>query len=266
MAEHSISPDQRSEATLKLPAEERAGRTLGQKVRYAVVGLGDIAQEAVLPAFVHTDNAEVKALVSGDPIKREDLAHRYGARGYSYQEYDKCLASGEIDAVYIALPDSLHREYTVRAANAGIHVLCEKPMAETEAECEQMITAAHANNMKLMIAYRLHFDGANLEAIGIAQSGEIGELRIFESANTQQVVEGNIRLQRKTGRGPLYDVGVYCINAARYIFRAEPNEGFCFHSTHPDNRFREVPECLQPCSAFPVIGLPRLRAATEPRG
>jgi glucose-fructose oxidoreductase len=251
MAKHSISPDQRPRATLKLPQEERAGRSSGKKIRYAVVGLGDIAQKAVLPAFTHVENAELKALVSGDPLKREALGRKYKVRSYGYEQFEDFLGSGEVDAVYIALPDSLHCEYTVRAANAGIHVLCEKPMAETEAECDQMIQAAHMNNIKLMIAYRLHFEGANLEAIGIAQSGQLGELRIFESVNTQNVEAGNIRLQRKTGRGPLYDVGVYCINAARYIFRAEPTEAFCFHLSRPDDRFREVPEMSTAVLRFP---------------
>ena len=251
MTEHSISPDRRSRATLKLPQEERAGRSSGKKIRYAVVGLGDIAQQAVLPAFAQVENAELKALVSGDPVKREALGRKYKVPSYSYERFEECLGSGEVDAVYIALPDTMHREYTVRAANAKVHVLCEKPMAETEAECDQMIQAAHGNNVKLMIAYRLHFEGANLEAIGIAHSGQLGELRVFESANTQEVEVGNIRLRRKTGRGPLYDVGVYCINAARYIFRAEPTEAFCFHSSRPDSRFREVPEMSTAVLRFP---------------
>src|SRR6185295_17825210 len=124
-------------------------------------------------------------------------------------------------------------------------------MAETEAECDLMIQAAHENNVKLMIAYRLHFEAANLEAIEIANSGTIGKLRAFEATNTQQVAPGNIRLRKETGRGPLYDVGVYCINAARYIFRDEPTEGFCYHTTGPDERFREVPEMSTVLLRFP---------------
>src|SRR4051794_28243950 len=179
----------------KLPQRERAGRPLGKRVRYAVVGAGHIAQAVVLPAFEHTGDSELKAIVSSDPEKRDELGNRYHVRTYSYEQYDECLRSGEIDAVYIALPDTMHCEYTVRAARAHVHVLCEKPMAPTERECVEMIEAARHNNVKLMIAYRLHFEAANLDAIGLAQSGRLGELRAFESVNAQNVAEGNIRLR-----------------------------------------------------------------------
>jgi predicted dehydrogenase len=130
------------------------------KVRYAVVGLGHIAQAAVLPAFQNAKrNSVLTALVSDDPTKLRELGERYGVQHtYTYDEYDACLTSGEIDAVYIALPNTMHCEYTVRAAEAGIHVLCEKPMATTEEECQKMIHAAESSGVRLMIAYRLHFE------------------------------------------------------------------------------------------------------------
>jgi predicted dehydrogenase len=228
--------------------DEKSGR-----IRYAVIGAGDIAQTAVLPAFEHAPHAQLTALVSGDPKKRDELGCRYRIpKVYSYESYDECLRSGEIDSVYIALPDSMHCEYTVRAAEAGIHVLCEKPMAETEADCERMMRAARENKVKLMIAYRLHFDEANLDAIAIAQSGKLGELRIFDSVNTQNVAPGNVRLKRATGRGPLYDAGIYCINAARYLFRDEPIEASCAHSKKKGaERFNEVPEMSSATLRFP---------------
>src|SRR5690348_11558581 len=114
-----------------------------KRVRYAVVGLGHIAQVAVLPAFAHaSSNSEVTALVTDDPAKAKKLAKKYciGAV-YSYKEYDHLLQSSEIDAVYIALPNNMHRDYSVQASNAGIHVLCEKPMATSEEECLDMIRA-----------------------------------------------------------------------------------------------------------------------------
>jgi predicted dehydrogenase len=126
--------------------------------------------------------------------------------------------------VYIALPNSMHAEYTERAARAGVHVLCEKPMAVTEAECELMARTAREHNVKLMVAYRLHFERANLEAIEIARSGRIGEPRLFTSTFTMHVVPGNIRVKRALGGGVLYDIGIYCINAARSLFREEPIE------------------------------------------
>ena len=197
------------------------------KIRYAVVGLGHIAQVAVLPAFKNSKNSELVAIVSGESEKLKKLGKKYRLdHVYSYQDYDRALS--EVDAVYIAVPNHLHREYAVRAANAGVHVLCEKPMAVTEEECKAMIDAAEQNQVKLMIAYRLHFEAGNLEAIRLAESGKLGDLRIFTSEFAQQVTEDNVRVTEATerGGGPVYDMGVYCINAARYLFRAEPTEIF----------------------------------------
>lgn len=225
-----------------------------RKIRYAVVGLGHIAQVAVLPAFKHArHNSELAALVSDDPEKLRSLAKRYDVeQRFSYTEYDDCLKSGTIDAVYIALPNHLHAEYTIRAAEAGIHVLCEKPMAVTERECRAMIRAAQSNNVKLMVAYRLHFEEANLKAVEIVQSGKIGEPRIFSSVFSMQVRPGNIRTDKEMGGGTLYDIGIYCINAARYLFRDEPVEVFGFSSANKkDTRFKEVDEMTGAVLRFP---------------
>lgn len=225
-----------------------------RKIRYAVVGLGWIAQEDVLPAFEHTNNSELVALISDDPTKQAEVIQRYGGvqHTFSYTEYEDCLSSGLIDAVYIALPNPLHCDYTVRAAEQGIHVLCEKPMAVTEAECERMIQAAEKNQVKLMIAYRLHFDKANLEAIRIAQSGELGDLRLFNSVFTQQVVEGNIRLEPiASGGGTVYDMGIYCINAARYLFQDEPIEVVALSANNGESRFSQIDEMTSVTMRFP---------------
>lgn len=222
------------------------------KIRYAVVGLGWFAQEAALPAFAHSENTELVALVSDDPAKREEISKKYGIqRTYSYEEYEDCLTSGGVDAVYIALPNHLHCDYTVRAANQGIHVLCEKPMATTEQECEAMIKAANDNGVKLMIAYRLHLEEANLQAVEIVRSNQIGEARIFNSVFTQQVEEGNIRLRDITGGGTLYDIGIYCINAARYLFQDEPIEVFAVSANKGEQRFSEVEEMTSVILRFP---------------
>jgi glucose-fructose oxidoreductase len=164
-----------------------------KKVRYAVVGLGHIAQVAVLPAFANASkNSELAALVSDEPKKLEELGRRYGIkRLYSYDQFDECLKW--VDAVYITLPNHLHREYTLRAAKAGVHVLCEKPMAVTVKDCEVMMRAAKKNDVRLMIAYRLHFERTNLEAVKIATSGRLGAVRIFESCFTMDVRAGDIR-------------------------------------------------------------------------
>jgi predicted dehydrogenase len=224
----------------------------GQKVRYAVVGLGWFAQAAALPSFIHAENSELKALISDDPAKRDELGKLYNVqKTYSYEQYEYCLNSGEIDAVYIALPDHMHCEYAVRAANAGVHVLCEKPMAVTVDECQAMIEAAQNNSVKLMIAYRLHLDEANLQAVETVQSGKIGEPRIFNSIFTQQTVEGNIRLEKSKGGGTLDDIGIYCINAARYLFQDEPIAVFATSANNGEKRFSEVDEMTSAILRFP---------------
>ncbi|HEX2251454.1 MAG TPA: Gfo/Idh/MocA family oxidoreductase [Gemmatimonadales bacterium] len=232
-----------------------------EKIRYAVVGLGHISQVAVLPAFAHARNSELTALVSSDPEKLEKLGRKYKVRGFSYDQYDECLASGLVDAVYIALPNHLHREYSVRAAQAGVHVLCEKPMAVTEDDCLAMIRAADENHVKLMVAYRLHFEEANLKAIDIVQGGRLGEPRLFDSVFSMTVKEGDIRLNpRELGGGTLYDIGVYCINAARNLFGAEPMEVVAFSANCGDQRFVECEETTSAILRFP--GKERLAAFT----
>ena len=223
-----------------------------QTIRYAVVGLGHLAQVAVAPAFKNAKNSELVAVVSGDAEKRKRLGKKYRLEHvYSYDRYDRALA--EVDAVYLVLPNHLHREYAVRAAAAGVHVLCEKPMAVTEEECEAMIEAAESNNVKLMIAYRLHFEKANLEAIKLVKSGRLGDTRIFDSVFGQQIAEDNVRVTEpmEKGGGPLYDMGVYCINAARYLFGTEPMSVFASSANNGDKRFRKVEEMTSATLRFP---------------
>jgi len=225
----------------------------GGRIRYAVVGLGHIAQFAVLPAFKNAQkNSSLVALVSDDQVKLNAMAREYGVKHtFHYDEYETCLHSGLIDAVYIALPNNLHREYAVRAAEAGIHVLCEKPLAVTEDDCQKIIRTCAENDVKLMTAYRLHFERGNLEAIDIVRSGEIGEPRIFNSVFTMQVARHNIRTRDQYAGGTLYDIGIYCINAARYIFADEPTEGHCFTASSNDPRFHEVEEMASAVLRFP---------------
>lgn len=229
-----------------------------KKVPYAVIGQGYISQIAVLPAFAHAGkNSELVALISDDPLKLKKLSKTYQVSiTGTYEDYHALLRSGEIDAVYIALPNNLHCDFTVRAAQAGIHVLCEKPMAVTDAECKKMIQACDKHRVKLMIAYRLHFEKANLSAIDIVQSGKIGEPRLFNSVFTMQVRdEANIRLLKQTGGGPLYDIGIYCLNAARYLFRTDPFEVFAFTANNDQKRFAEVEEMASVMMRFPEARL-----------
>jgi glucose-fructose oxidoreductase len=195
-----------------------------QPIRYAVVGLGHIAQVAVLPGFTHArKNSRLAALVSGDRKKLDALSRRYrGVATFTYEQYEECLA--QVDAVYIALPNSLHAEYTIRAANAGVHVLCEKPMAVTADDCERMIEATEEAGVKLMIAYRLHFDDVTLSVLDLIRKRRIGVPKFFNSSFSLTVRRGDIRTKKALGGGTLYDIGIYCINAARQVFDAEPKE------------------------------------------
>jgi predicted dehydrogenase len=223
-----------------------------RSVRYAVVGLGYFAQAAILPAFSRSPRSILAALVSDDPDKLTELGEKYEvATRVTYADYDILLASGEIDAVIIALPNSLHKDFAIRAASAGVHVLCEKPLAVHASEAEEMIRACEEAGVKLMTAYRLHFEEANLSVVDLVRSGKLGEPRFFTSVFSMQVREGNIRLDKELGGGPLWDIGIYCINAARAIFRAEPTEVFAFGGTRDDGRFDEVHEQVSALLRFP---------------
>lgn len=226
-----------------------------EKIRYAVVGLGYIAQIAVLPAFRNArSNSSLVALVSGDKEKLKRLGEKYHVeKCYLYSELEDCLKRGEVDAIYIATPNFYHRNIMETAAKYGVHVLCEKPMAVTTEDCLSMINEAQKNNILLMIAYRLHFESANLEAIKIAQSKRIGDLKVFNSVFTMQVKDhNNIRLEEvEKGGGPLYDIGIYCINAARYLFKSEPIEVFAMTANSKDSRFKKVDELVSCIMKFP---------------
>ncbi len=224
-----------------------------ERVRLAVVGQGYFAQVAILPAFASAENCALTALFSDDPGKQQELRKMYNVEhALSYSEYDAFLRSGAVDAVYLALPNDLHCDYTVRAAQAGVHVLCEKPMAVSSEECERMIRACDEAHVKLMIAYRLHFEEANLSTVDMVKKGELGAPRYFLSGFSLQVNQGNIRTQRERGGGPLFDIGIYCINAARYLFGAEPIEVLAAQASRQgDERFREIPEQVSAIMSFP---------------
>lgn len=222
------------------------------RLRLAVVGQGHFAQVAVLPAIEQLDDVELTALVSGSRRKLEELGDQYRVRTLcDYDELDELLASRQVDAIYVAVPNDMHAEITLVAARHGVHVLCEKPMAPTEAECMQMVRACEQRGSKLMIGYRLHFESANLIAVEIARGGELGEPRIFSSVFSLQVREGNTRVQARRGAGPLYDLGTYCVNAARYLFRAEPVEVMAMKLCGHDPRFAAVDEAYCATLRFP---------------
>jgi glucose-fructose oxidoreductase len=230
-----------------------------RKIRYALVGLGHIAQAAVLPGFAQAANSELAALVSGDAKKLKELQKKHPtAKTYTYEKFDECLADPAIDAVYIALPNDLHIDCALRAFAAGKHVLCEKPLAMHARDARQMIEAAAEHGVKLMTAYRLHYEPATLATLELVRSGRLGEPRYFSSTFSYQVTDpDNIRLSLERGGGPVYDIGTYCINAARHLMGEEPVEVAAMLARSDDSRFDEVEE-----TAAVILRFPRGRLAS----
>jgi predicted dehydrogenase len=220
-------------------------RTIG----YCVVGLGRISMQHLMPAVKTSKKSRITALVSGHRDKAERMAAEYGVPSrsiYSYENYDEIAKNPDIDAVYIALPNSLHAEYTIRAAKAGKHVLCEKPMATSVEDSRAMIEACDSARKKLMIAYRCQYEPAHLRAIELIREGKLGSIQSIESAFGFPIAPNEWRLDKKlAGGGPLMDVGIYCLNASRYLTGEEPSEVAGFSSViDQDGRFAQVEETL----------------------
>ncbi len=196
-----------------------------RKVRYAVVGIGWISQAAMLPGIAHTGNSEVVAFVTGHEEKAKKVAEKYDVHAiYSYDDFDRLLLSGTVDAVYLATPNKDHVELAVKTLDAGLHLLLEKPMAVSVAECERIIAASERSGAKLMIAYRLHHEPGMLNAIETVRSGKLGKIRYFNSSFSQQVSGQNHRAKNGYWAGPVPDMGPYPINTVRNLFGEEPTE------------------------------------------
>lgn len=236
---------------------EPPGDPAGERIGIAIVGLGRIAVNEMLPAFAQSKHAKPVALVTGDRAKGLKIAHQYNipeSAVLDYRDYDKLAQMPEVQGVYIALPNSMHREYTVRAAQAGKHVLCEKPMATSAADCEKMIAACRKAGRKLMIAYRSQYEPMDRALAQMVQDKQLGALKEFVSVNSQNMGDPqHWRLKKAlAGGGALPDVGLYCINAARFLSGEEPSEVIGnIWSTPGDARFREVEESCQFILRFP---------------
>lgn len=222
-------------------------------IRYAVVGAGWISQEAFMPAVAATGNSRMQAIVSGSPETARQLAAFHGVpEVLDYSDYDALIASDRIDAVYIALPNDLHADYTIRALRAGKHVMVEKPLATSIAESEAMVAAARQSGAFLMTAYRLHNEPATHAMLDAVRSGKIGEALYFAATFGFQTQLGNHRLKAGHWGGALPDVGIYCLNAARHVFAAEPIAVQAMSSRPPnDLRFTEVDASLAVTLKFP---------------
>jgi predicted dehydrogenase len=232
-------------------------------INYAVVGAGWISQEAFLPGAVQSGNSRVAAIVSGDHAKAARLADFHGiGTVVGYDGYDQLLAGAGIDAVYIALPNDMHADYAIRAARAGKHVMVEKPLAKTEDEALAMIAAARDANVFLMTAYRLHNEPGTVGVLEQIRAGAIGRPLFFQSVFSFQIPAGNHRLKAAAWGGPLQDVGVYCINAARHIFAEEPIEAMAMaHRPEGDPRFGEIDASVAAMLRFPSGGLAQIIAS-----
>jgi predicted dehydrogenase len=234
-------------------------------IRYAVAGAGWIAQQAFMPGVAQSGNSRISAIVTGNVEKAAPLAAFYGVEQVvDYAAYDSLLAGGTVDAVYIALPNALHADYAIRAARAGKHVLVEKPLATTVAECEAMIAAAEQAGVFLMTAYRLHNEPGTVAVLDHIRSGAIGRPHLFQSVFSFQAALGNHRLKAEHWGGPLQDVGVYCVNAARHVFAEEPVEAIAVaHRPNDDSRFAEVDASVAVTLRFPSGGLAQFIASFD---
>ncbi len=217
--------------------KETLGLGSDKKVRYAIVGAGDIAQEDMMPGVDHTGNSTITALVTGDPVKAKELGEKYEVKAtYSYEQFGEALKSGTFDAIYLATPNWRHAEFIIPALQAGIHVLTEKPMEVSTAKCREILDAEKSSTAKLMVAYRLHFEPATLDTIKRIRGGELGDVHLFTSTFAQMVDPKNHRAHSGELAGPVFDMGPYTVNASRYIFSDEPTEIVSAAGTkHPES-------------------------------
>jgi predicted dehydrogenase len=246
-----------SAAALTVGSRAFAGPRPDRPLGYAIVGLGSYGLGVIIPQFANCEHSRLAAVVSGDPDKAKRVAAEHGlpARSiYSYADFDTIRDNPDVDIVYVCLPNSMHAEYTIRAAKAGKHVMCEKPMAVSVAECEAMIAACKAADRQLMIGYRCHFEPTNLEAMRLARTGAAGKIRYVRSEHGFVQRDPSVwRLKRAlSGGGSLMDMGIYSLQAARYMTGEEPIAVTARESTdRSDPRFTEVEDMIDWTLEFP---------------
>ncbi|GAB3992679.1 Gfo/Idh/MocA family oxidoreductase [Spirosoma daeguense] len=247
---------------IKATTEQQEGPTPtplpdDQRIGYALVGLGHLTLNQILPAFGACKKSKVVALVSGSPEKMQKVAAQYGIKQescYSYDNYDKLRDNKEVQAIYIVLPNGMHAEYTIRGAKAGKHILCEKPMANSVLECQTMIDACKQANKKLMVAYRIQYEPHHRIVRDMMQQEKFGKVKSIMANNGQNSDNPQHWRFKKTlsGGGSLPDVGIYCLNTIRYLLGEEPTEVMGYiHNTPGDQRFLEVEEQVNWLMKFP---------------
>lgn len=231
----------------------RAQESGQQRLGIALLGLGDYATTQLGPALKLTKNARLAGIVTGSPEKipvwQKDYAIPDG-NVYNYQNFDTIADNKAIDIVYVVTPTGLHPEFAIRAAKAGKHVICEKPMAPTTADCLRMIEAAKAAGKTLQIGYRLHWDPNHVRLMEIMKQKEFGDWKSISTANgsTMRSFTGlnAWRIGKELGiAGALYDLGVYCVQGALYTAGMNPVSVTARHSTARPEVFKEVPETYE---------------------
>lgn len=219
-----------------------------KKVGYAVVGLGSIAQVAILPAFAHSENAALISVVSGDKTKAEKFANEFNAQqAFSYSEFPDCLKNPAVEAIYIATPPGEHEKYAVSAAKAGKHVLCEKPLAATVQQARKMVDACRRNNVQFMTAYRKYFEPSTVTLKKMIANGELGRIDVIHTFFGEFRPFGDnspawLFSRKLSGGGPLMDLGVYCINTCRWLVAEDPVAAQATSWTRDRRRYKEVEE------------------------
>jgi predicted dehydrogenase len=227
------------------------------RIGFAILGLGRLGTEQIMPAFGRAKHAKLVALISGSPDKARVLASQYGlpeSKIYGYGDFDRIRDDQSIQAIYVVTPNALHREHVLKCAAAGKHVLCEKPMSATAAEAEDMVRACAQANRKLMIGYRIQYEPHAREMARMVRSGEIGKLKAITAFNGQNMGDPAQWRLRKVlaGGGAMYDIGVYCLNSSRFIVGEEPIEiNARIYTTPGDPRFKDVEESVYWTMLFP---------------
>lgn len=219
------------------------------KLGVALVGLGAYSEGQLAPALQKTAHCYLAGIVSGNKTKLKEWKAGFGLSSnacYTYESFDDIKNNSEIDIVYVVLPNAFHAGYVIRAAAAGKHVLCEKPMATTIEECDRMTAACREAGVQLSIGYRLHFEPQNKEAMRLGQEKVYGAIKDIEAAHGLSKVEGWRIDKTLSGGGPLMDVGIYCVQAVRYVTGLEPiavtaQEGF----KHDPDKFKTVEEAIE---------------------
>ena len=221
-----------------------------KKMGVALVGLGYYSSGQLGPALLHTENCYLAGIVTGHPAKAEIWKKQYNIPEkniYNYETFDQIAHNPDIDIVYIVLPVSMHKEYTIRAAKAGKHVICEKPMALNAKECEDMIIGCKKANKLLSIGYRLHFEPHTMEIMRLGQKQVYGKVKSIDTGNgfTYRGDPNAWRLKKAmAGGGGLMDMGIYSIQGTRYTLGQEPIAVTAKQEKTRPDFFKEVDETI----------------------